>query len=230
MTSLHKKFSLAASSFMVKLTIIVIAAVGGGALVSSAVVAALTATANNATPHSITTGTLKLTLAPSAATGITGGFSTAITAMAPGDTINRYVNLTNAGTLDGATPVLSVAAPTSTKLDTDATNGLSVTIQNCTNDWALVSNAPVCSGTTSTVLASTPIANLKTSVAPAGVAITLPSNLAGTVSHLQVAISLPGGNENVLNGTLPTGTIQGLNSTLTWSFTESLRPGTASNS
>ena len=42
MTSLHKKFSLAASSFMVKLTIIVIAAVGGGALVSSAVVAALT--------------------------------------------------------------------------------------------------------------------------------------------------------------------------------------------
>ena len=69
------------------------AAIGGAGLVASNVFAALTATATNTTGGSITSGTLKLTLAPSAVSGITNGFTTAIAGFAPGDTANRYIEL-----------------------------------------------------------------------------------------------------------------------------------------
>ena len=109
MNPMSAALSKGAGSIALKVTIVVTAAVGGAGMVSSNVFAALTATASNTSGGSITTGTLSLTLAPSAVTGITGGFTTAITAMGPGDTVNRYIDLTNAGTLDGASPTLQLS-------------------------------------------------------------------------------------------------------------------------
>ena len=81
------------------------------------------------------------------------------TNIAPGDTIQRAVTLTNTGTLDLANVVLTTNAATSSLLDTDPTNGLQVTIQKCSVAWteSAFPYTYTCGGTTSTVLASTPV-------------------------------------------------------------------------
>ena len=72
------------------------AGIGGLALVSTSVFATLSAQAFNTTPTAVTAGKLSLIQADNGS-----GFTTAITKMAPGDTINRYVKYTNDGNLDG---------------------------------------------------------------------------------------------------------------------------------
>jgi len=211
-----------ATATLIKVAIAGVAVMGGTALVSSSVFASLTATATNTSGGSVSTGTLSLTQAASGVAGITGGFTTAITAMGPGDTVNRYINLTNGGTLDAINPTLSIAATPSNALTTNATAGIQVTIKNCTVDWTA---AGVCSGTQTTALTTTAASALGTATA-----LTLPSTLAGAVSHIQIGIALPAGTENVLNGVLPGGTIQGLTTAITWTFNETERTGTTTNS
>ena len=142
--------------------------------------------------------------------------------MGPGDTVNRYINLTNGGTLDAINPTLQISATPANALTTSATAGIQVTIKNCTVDWT---NAGVCSGTQTTALAATAASALGSAAA-----LTLPSTLAGAVSHLQISIALPAGTENTLNGVLPGGTIQGLTTAITWTFNETERTGTTTNS
>ncbi|MBC7463152.1 MAG: hypothetical protein H7227_02710 [Actinobacteria bacterium] len=205
-----------------KVAIVAAAALGGTALVSSGVFAALTATASNTSGGSVETGTLKLTQVASSVAGITGGFTTAIPNMAPGDTVNRYINVTNSGTLDAATMTLAIAASPSTTLTTDGTNGLQVTVRQCSVAWT---NAGVCSGTTSAALASTSGLALGTAKT-----LTISSLAAAAVSYLQISLNLPSGNEVTNNGTLPVGTVQGVTSAITWTFTETLRTNTTVNS
>ncbi|MCX6430373.1 MAG: hypothetical protein NTX12_05340 [Actinobacteria bacterium] len=133
------------SSKIVKIAIFATAAIGGTALASSSVFASLNAEAKNTAAHSVSTGTLKLTHAASSATGLTGGFTTPITLMAPGDTVNRYINITQGGTLDGAALTLKVADAATTTLTTDATNGLQVTVTQCSVAFTATTGA--CSGT-----------------------------------------------------------------------------------
>jgi len=212
----------AATATLIKVAIAGVAVMGGTALVSSSVFASLTATATNTSGGSVATGTLSLTQAASGVAGITGGFTTAISAMGPGDTVNRSINLTNGGTLDAINPTLQISATPSNALTTSATAGIQVTIKNCTVDWT---NAGVCSGTQTTALAATAASALGSAAA-----LTLPSTLAGAVSHLQISIALPAGTENTLNGVLPGGTIQGLTTAITWTFNETERTGTTTNS
>lgn len=200
-----------ASSLALKVTIVVTAALGGAGLVASNVFAALTATATNTSGGSVTTGTLKLELAASGVVGITNGFTAPIAAMGPGDTFNRYVDLSNTGTLDGASPTLQIVSADSNTLVNSPTAGLQVTITACTVAWT---NTGTCSGTSSAALAVTPVSTLKASAQ----SITLPSVLVGGVNYLKVSTSLPLGSENVLNGVLPVGTVQGLTASLTWTF------------
>ena len=219
-----KVLSRVAGSVALKLAIVVTAGVGGAALVSSSVLAALTAVASNTTPTSVTSGKLSLTLAPSSVTGISNGFNTAIANMAPGDTINRYVDLTNGGTIDGLNPTLGITlGEAGTALVTNATAGLQVAVQSCSVSWSATGT---CTGTTGTVLASSAVSTMTATPK----AITLPSLTAGSVSFLKVSIALPAANENVLNGVLPGGTVQNLSNTLTWTFTESARAGVVTNS
>jgi hypothetical protein len=222
MNPMTSALSKSAGSVALKVTIVVAAALGGAGMVASNVFAALTATATNTSGGSVTTGTLKLTLAPSSVTGITGGFTTAITAMGPGDTFNRYIDLSNSGTLDGATPTLQISSSDTGTLTESTTAGLQVVIQACTVAWT---NTGTCGGTTTSVLASTPVKTLKTSATT----ITLPSVLTGATNFLKISTSLPAGNENVINGVLPVNTVQGLTASLTWAFVIQERAAVTNN-
>ncbi|MDQ2583869.1 TasA family protein [Saccharothrix yanglingensis] len=109
---------------------VALAAIGGSVLVAMGVGvwATLTATAANVTPEQVTSGTLKLTLGNNGA-----GSGQGITDMAPGDVVNRYVTLTNGGSLDAQGLTVQVAATGSSTLITDGATGkaLRVTITTC---------------------------------------------------------------------------------------------------
>jgi len=99
---------------------------------------------------------------------------------------------------------------------------LRITINACSVAWTQATGA--CSGTTTAVLASTSALALV-----ADTALTLPSNLAGASSALKISIALPNSTEVTTDGVFPGGTIQGLTTTLAWTFTESQRTATTTN-
>ena len=223
-----------AGSFTMKLMIIGAAVIGGTAIVSTSVFAALSATASNATPQTISTGTLSVSMTPSTVTGITGGFSTDILNMAPGDTVNRYVdlkNIANTGLVDTTSYTLSVVdtAPTPTPLVTNATTGLQVTVKMCSVPWT---SAGVCSGTSTTLVASAPLSTVIATPKSLGITPALaPGFASGTTPvNLQFSITLPPVTEATVNGVVPTGSTQGQSTDrLTWTFTELARAGTTTN-
>ena len=194
------------------------AVVGGGALVGSGVFASLNATAFNVAGQSVTTETLKLT---QAASGATGGITTAISNMAPGDVVNRYIDVTNAGTMSGTNLKLKLADASSTALTTDATNGLQIAIYECSTAWTALG---ACAGTPTTVMAST----AASSVVSSAKALSVSSLASNAISRLRIELTLPAGSETTVNGVLPSGTVQGLASSLTWTFTEDQRLATTS--
>lgn len=210
-------------SFGAKIAIVITATVGGTALVGSSVFASLTATATNSTAQSVTSASLKLTQAASGVAGLTAGFATAVTALAPGDTINRYIDLSNGGTLDGASMTLKVADSAGTTLTTGAgaaAAGLAVIVKECTVAYTTLTG--VCSGTESTVLTTTANALLS----PLALPVAAADLVAGAVTRLRFVISLPASSEVTTNGALPVSTIQGVTSLLTWTITETQRSGT----
>ena len=195
-------------------------AIGGLALTGMAVFAGLNANATNTTPQQIDSGTLQLTYADNGA-----GFTSVAAKMAPGDVVNRYVDLTNGGSLDGKTLTLKAVDGTPTNLSTDGTRGLQVTVNACTGTGAAWDpTTGVCSGTTSAV-ASGSLASMATTP------LSLASNVAsGAVMHYQISVALPDQNETVTNGALPANTIQGLTAKITWTFNELQRNATTTNS
>jgi spore coat-associated protein N len=201
------------------------AAVGGLALVSTSVFATLTAQAFNTSPTAVTAGRLSLIQADNGS-----GFTTAITKMAPGDTINRYVQYTNDGNLDGQNLRLSLADSAPSSLTNDGTVGLSVTVSQCSVAWNASTGG--CSGTTTNLGTSTALA-LKTTPMALAVVPTTPAGaniVAGQQIHLKFAIALPAGSEVTTNGVEPAGTVQGKSASLTWTLTETLRDATTTNS
>jgi hypothetical protein len=184
--------------------------------------ASLNATATGAA-ETVQTGTLKLTLAANGA-----GFNQGISNLAPGDVVDRYVDLTNGGTLDAQALTVQVAATGSNALITDGvspstTKALRVSITSCTTAWS--NTAGTCSGTTAPVLTATPVANLASATSLIAGAIP-----AGTVAHLQISTQLPDQTETTVNGQLPTNTIQGQSATLTYTFGETQRTAATTNS
>ncbi|HWC35258.1 MAG TPA: TasA family protein [Mycobacteriales bacterium] len=200
-------------------------AVTGGALLMTAgfgVWASLNATAFNASPQAVSSGTLSLTLADNGA-----GFSSAISNMAPGDVVNRYVDLTNGGNLDATGLTLAVSATGSSALITDgtspATKALKVAVTSCSGSWN--NSTGVCTGSTTSLLASTTLSALSSAQS-----LIAGSIAAGAVEHLQVAVTLPDQTETTTNGSAPGTTIQGQTANLTYTFQESQRTATTTNS
>jgi len=192
-----------------------------GLLATAGVYAGLSATATGA--EAVSSGSLNLTL--SADVGV--GFSNFTGKMAPGDTNNVYVNLNNTGTLASAAGMtLGVTGTPSNALTNGsvAGEGLVVTATQCSVAWTLATG--VCSGTTTPILASTQVSGLAAPVAlsniPALVAAT------GQVAHVQVSLGLAA-TETSVNGVAPALTIQGLSTTLNYTFTELQRTGVAAN-
>ncbi len=194
-----------------------------GLLTTAGVYAALSGVATGS--EAVTSGTLNLTLSPDVGTG----FSNFVGVMAPGDTDNVYVNLNNTGSLATAAGMTLWVAGTPANALTNGTapgEGLSVTATQCSVAWTL---AGVCGGSTTPILATTQISTMNTG----GTAVSLsniPSLAASTgkVAHVQVSLGLVA-TETSTNGVAPTPTIQGLSTTLAYTFTEQQRVGTATN-
>ncbi len=134
--------------------------------------------------------------------------------IAPADTIDRAVDIIDGGTVDVASVALTTSATTSSLLDTDGTNGLQMRIDKCSVAWT-ESGGPIftytCGGTTSSVLASTPVVG--SNFALSNLTLT-----AGTHNYLKVRLTLPSTAGN---------TFQGLSSTINYSFVASQRAGQA---
>jgi spore coat-associated protein N len=160
--------------------------------------------------QSISSGTVTIALGATGAA--TNRLNIAASAIAPGDTIRRSVDLTNTGTLALSAVTLTTTASPSSLLDTDATNGLQMTIQACSVAWTESGTSPAfgytCSGTTSTPVASRAVIGSNLALG------SLNALAAGGTDHLQVVLTLP---------TLADNTFQGKTSTITYQFTGTQR-------
>lgn len=181
--------------------------------------ATATATQNNSA------GTLSLTTANN---GV--GFSQAIANLAPGDTVNRYVTLTNGGSLDAQQLGLSIAATGTSTLITDGvspstTKALTITVNSCTGGtWNPTTG--VCSGTTNTEVATTTLGAMNSTKVFA-----ISSNIASlATANLQIQVKLPDQNETTANGVAPANTIQNGAVTLNYLFSEAQRNPLTANS
>ena len=192
-----------------------------GLLATAGVYAGLSVTATGA--EAVSSSSLNLTL--SADVGV--GFSNFTGKMAPGDTDNVYVNLNNTGSLASAAGMtLAVAGSPSNALTNGSVvgEGLTVTATQCSVAWTLATG--VCSGTTTPILTSTQVSGLSTPVALSNIPALIATT--GQVAHVQVSLGLVA-TETSVNGVAPGSTIQGLSTTLTYTFTEQQRTGVATN-
>ena len=188
---------------------------------TAGVYAGLSATATGA--EQVSSGSLNLVLS----NDVGVGFSSFTGKMAPGDTDNVYVNLNNTGSLASAAGMtLGVAGNPVNALTSGSVpgEGLTVTATQCSVAWTLATGT--CSGTTTPILTTTQVSGMSTPVAlsniPALVAAT------GQVAHVQVSLGLVA-TESSTNGVPPAATVQGLSTTLTYTFTELQRTGVATN-
>ena len=165
-----------------------------------------TFTSSTSASHTIATGTLSLTSGP------TNRLGTGASPIAPGDTMQRAIDLSYSGSISLGSATLTTNATSSSLLDSDATNGLQIAIDKCSVAWT-ESGPPytyTCSGSTSTVLASQPI--IGSNVALSNLTLT-----SGSTDHLRVTVTLPSTAAN---------TLQNLSSTVAYTFTGVQRAGT----
>jgi predicted ribosomally synthesized peptide with SipW-like signal peptide len=170
-----------------------------------------TFTSSTSQSHTISSGTVTIALGATGAS--TNRLNIGASGLAPGDTIQRSVDLTNSGSLDLASVTLTTTASPSSLLDTDTTNGLQMVIDKCSQAWT-ESGPPytyTCGGTTSSVLASRPVIGSNLSLSNLG------STTAGATDHLRVTLTLPSGAGN---------TLQNQSSTISYAFTGTQRAAT----
>ena len=212
-----------------QLSVVVLAGSVGLSVSASSASSGLDAIANNASPTSITTGTLSL----QQAAGSSGtGFTQTITGLVPGDTRSFYVDVTN-GTLQAQTLTLGVADSASNTLSRNGTpsKGLQVTVMRCAIAWGTVT-AGVCSDTPTTLLTSRAITTINTNGGGSVATIFAGSISNGTVFRLKFTLSLPDQDETTTNGVIssPSTSIQNATAALTWTFKEVQRTATDSDS
>jgi spore coat-associated protein N len=163
--------------------------------------------------QSISSGTVTIALGATGAA--TNRLNIGASALAPGDTVQRSVDLTNSGTIDLASVTLTTTAPTSSLLDTDATNGLQMVVDKCSQAWTEGGTAPAytytCGGTSSSVLASRAVIGSNLSLS------NLVATTPGATDHLRVTLTLPSGAPN---------TLQNQSSTISYAFTGTQRAAT----
>jgi predicted ribosomally synthesized peptide with SipW-like signal peptide len=162
--------------------------------------------------HTISSGTVTIALGATGAA--TNRLNVGASALAPGDTVQRSVDLTNSGSIDLAGVTLTTTASPSSLLDTDATNGLQMVVDKCSVAWT-EAGPPytyTCGGSTSSVLASRAVIGSNLSLSNLGV--TAP----GATDHLRVTLTLPSGADN---------SFQNKSSTITYAFTGTQRTATS---
>jgi hypothetical protein len=192
------------------------------AVAGSGVRATLSAIAGADDPTTITSGTLLLTLAPD---GV--GLETTIDDLAPGDTVDRFVDLTNAGTLAATDLSIVLATTGDAVLVTDGvapatTRALTLTVDACATDWDTA--ASTCAGGATTLLAATTLATLVADAQQLGLTFEPDETV-----HLRLRFTLPDQDETSVNGQLPDPTIQGAAVEITTTFRVEQRDPVASS-
>ena len=170
-----------------------------------------TFTSSTSASHTVSSGTVTIALGATGAS--TNRLNIGATAIAPGDTIQRSVDLINQGSLDLASVTLTTSATASSLLDTDVTNGLQMVIDKCSVAWT-EAGPPytyTCGGSTSSVLGSRAV--IGSSLALSG----LSSLTTGATDHLRVTLTLPSGAGN---------TLQNQTSTISYAFNGTQRTAT----
>jgi hypothetical protein len=163
---------------------------------------------------SVSSGTVSIALGtPNTAAN---RFSVAATGLVPGDTVQRAVTLSNAaGNQALASIVLSTAATTSSKLDTDPTLGLQLKLDSCSTPWTETGTAPAyaysCSGTTKSVLASRAVIGANLALG------NLSALNANSVDYLVATMTFPTAADN---------TFQNQSSVVNFTFTATQRAAT----
>jgi spore coat-associated protein N len=162
--------------------------------------------------HTISSGTVTIALGATGAA--TNRLNVGASALAPGDTVQRSVDLTNSGSIDLSGVTLTTTASPSSLLDTDATNGLQMVVDKCSVAWteAGLPYTYTCSGTTSSVLASRAVIGSNLSLS------NLVATTPGQTDHLRVTLTLPSAAPN---------TLQNQSSTITYAFTGTQRTATS---
>lgn len=170
-------------------------------------------TSTTSASQSVTSGTVTIALGATGAS--TNRLTVNATGVVPGDTMQRSFNLSNTGNQDLASVTLTTTATTSSALDTDATNGLQMSIDRCSVAWTESGTSPAftytCAGTTSTVLSSRAVIGSSLSLS------NLTTTTAGNTDYLHLTLTLPSSAGNSL---------QGLTSTIQYSFTGTQRAAT----
>jgi spore coat-associated protein N len=170
-----------------------------------------TFTSTTSANHTVASGTV--TIALGATGGPTNRLTVGATALAPGDTIQRGVDLINQGSLDLASITLTTTASPTSLLDSDATNGLQMVIDKCSVAWT-ESGPPytyTCGGSTSSVLGTRPVIGSNLALSNLG------SLISAATDHLRVTLTFPSGAGNSL---------QNQSSTITYAFTGTQRAAT----
>lgn len=198
-----------------------LAALGAAAgMAGSGTFATFTDTASGS--HTISSGTVDINLA---ASGADNRLSVGASGMVPGDSLQRRVKLTNAGTQNLASVTLTTTASPSSLLDTDATNGLQTKFEKCagalgwleslTTPYTYTCDATVAGdnlGTRTSVLA-------RRAVIGSAIALSSMSSLtAAQTDDMVLTVDLPSVAPN---------THQNLSSTLTYTFNATQRAGTS---
>jgi hypothetical protein len=176
-------------------------------LTGAGVYAGLTASATGTSV--VTSGTLLMTLGHD---GTSTGLPETITAMAPSDVYNVYPTLNNTGTLASAAGVTLAASASPVNALTNGSipgESLSVSLNMCSVAWTVTTGT--CSATQTTLLASTTLSSFSSAQSLSNVPALAATN---GIAHLQFSLTLVG-SETSTNGTLPSPTIQGLNTTIT---------------
>lgn len=181
-------------------------------------------TSTTSASATVTTGIVHIELA---ASGAGNRMSVAATGVLPGDTVARAVDLTSTSSDALASVKLTTTASTSSTLNTDATNGLQLLVQKCSVSWTETANtAPqtgysyTCGGTTTTVLATAAVIQTNATLSPLA-ATAGPGNVAPTMDHLLVTMTLP-------SATTEAQVAQGVQSVIVFTFNAAQRTGPTS--
>jgi len=193
-------------TLLVGWTLGIIGVIGMGAF------AAFTSTATGST--AVTSGTMTLTVP---ANGTANRLSVAATGLAPGDSIQRVVDLVSGGNVTQTLSLATTASP-STLLDSDVTNGLQMVVDSCSlaGGWTEAGTSPAFTytcpaGTITTVIASR-------AVIGSALAMSAGMTNPGT-THLRITETFPSTAGN---------TFQGLGAdTITYTFSGAQRAGQA---
>jgi spore coat-associated protein N len=160
-------------------------------------------TSSTSASQSISSGSVSIALG---ATGPANRLTVAASNLVPGDTVQRAVDLTSASSDPLGSVSLQTSGSPSNALITDA-NGLQVKVDKCSNAWTEAGTAPAytytCSGTTTSILASTAVGG---TASLSGLAAL---SSGSSTDRLLVTLTLPAAATN---------TLQGLTTSITYAF------------